>query len=111
MQNQRHPFADILIAFAEGKEIQFRNTNGDYDWVKFNPEYYAYPGLVKNIEWRVKPEIIKQTVWLNIYDDGSKDAICHSTKEHADKCASDSRVACIEVPIEYYHGQGLSKNS
>lgn len=53
----------------------------------------------------VKPRI-KNTVWLNVYDDGSVDGL--TTRGGSDSIvAYDKRIACIEVPIDCEHGEGL----
>lgn len=51
--SNKHKWADVIHAYAEGKEIQWRFIN--YDWEELtynqNPEFNNI-----QIEWRVKPE-------------------------------------------------------
>jgi hypothetical protein len=79
----RHKHADILIAIAEGKEVQWR-ISGDDGW--FEAEFKPYTPLTNpNFEWRIKPEPKPDVVeFLNIYRGGYK------TKEEAIYCGSNA---------------------
>jgi len=108
----RHPNADILIAFAEGKTIQFYNQDR---WVDFRGESDMHPDEgpwdVDTGPWRVKPE--KKIGWVVVLNSpdyfvgGSK---LYPTKEAAlaawrgeqDFC----RVRSI-IQITYEEGEGL----
>lgn len=48
---ERHKWADVAIAFAEGKAIQRKICEGWHDW-----EYTDFPQFLVDTEWRVKPE-------------------------------------------------------
>ncbi len=100
---QRHPFAEILIAIAEGKEVEYKYM---YNWYTFDYTADDFPGVQKGCEWRIKPKIVKQKVWINIYDNCTS-GILHESKEKADENASPTRIACVEVDFEYVPGQGL----
>ena len=52
----------------------------------------------------VKPRI-KQNIWLNFYQ--GKRPCVHLTRKEADNNASSNRLACIKVPIDCEHGEGL----
>jgi len=48
----KHKHYEVIIAFAEGKKIQRKNENGDWeDWISPNlPRFYG------DKEYRIKPE-------------------------------------------------------
>lgn len=59
--NNRHKWADVLIAIAEGREVQW-NYNGQ-KWEDFNPSRHNAPSLQHpfgEIQWRVKPKIVRK---------------------------------------------------
>ena len=57
----RHKHADVIHAFAEGAEVQFRRSAGER-WVdERNPSFYA------SNEYRIKPRTVKHEGWVNIY--------------------------------------------
>lgn len=93
----------IIRAWLDGKTIE---------WVCKNKENWGiYQGGLGTLEdvnnwfqFRIVPE--KKMLYVNVYPDGIHS--CHyaySTREKADKAASVSRIACVEV--EYKDGQGL----
>ena len=46
-----HKHAEILRAIADGKEVQFKGSNGEWiEPVSINPIHDSY------LEWRIKPE-------------------------------------------------------
>ena len=103
---KRHPHADVLIAIAEGREVQFR-YRPDLAWIAYDFNYDATPLSAHEREWRVKPQKLKR--WVNIY--ANLIAGSFETKAAADKAASIGqiaqmgRIACIE--IEFEEGEGL----
>lgn len=52
----------------------------------------------------VKPRIYC-VYWVNVYPNYG--ACCHKTKEEADKCAGQDRIACVKVVIDCEEGEGL----
>ena len=110
---KRHPWADVLIAIAEGREVQFRSVGGGCYWTDFRADYHAWPGVSSEIlnpignphlEWRVKPQKLKR--WVNVYKVDNS-VVMWETKEEADKAGAGDcrRIACIE--IEFEEGDGL----
>lgn len=104
MKPVRHRWADVIIAWAEGKEIQARYTlakkSNWEDWKDQDTPAFNAP----SVEWRVKPVL---TGWINIYKDKHQyTRYCvKDSKEEADKTADASRIACIQ--ITYTKGEGL----
>lgn len=110
-----HPNAEILRAIAEGKEVQWKNTNASGKWHDLylvgRREEAAIICLLQgadHLQWRIKPE--KKTGWINVYVSEhiatSRHAIIWDTKQEADKNADhNSRIACIQ--ITYEEGEGL----
>lgn len=54
---KRHKWADVIIAFAEGKKVQVRDSLRGYDWITWESE--VCPGFYVHDEWRIKPEEIE----------------------------------------------------
>jgi len=68
--NQPHKFKDVIIAWANGEEIEFRDTNYSMEWKPTkNPLWLA------DTEYRVKPKPVESTitfrVGVGVCDDGS----------------------------------------
>lgn len=57
----------------------------------------------------VKPRI-KKTVWVNVYNlptDLPNEIILHPTRDKADKCAGEDRIACLKLELDFEEGEGL----
>jgi hypothetical protein len=48
----------------------------------------------------------KRTVWINVYSE-EWDWCTADSKEEADRNASDDRIACIKVELNFEEGEGL----
>lgn len=106
---QRHKHADILIAIAEGKIVQFRCTEDTVDlWEDYNSEECFSPLWCADIyEWRVKPEVKKIEIISFINTNNGKICTCfYKENEFIDgKYVSYLKVlsrAVVEVPPETY---------
>lgn len=99
---QRHKWADVLIAYAEGRKVQVRHL-GDTEWVTTgNLASINHP----NYEYRIKPE--KKTGWVNIYKgDYMRVGQVYCSRTDADNGSDSSveRLACIQIQFE--EGEGL----
>lgn len=51
----------------------------------------------------VKPRI-KRDAWINVYGNHTK---LHTSRKQADANSSKDRIACVKVPIDCEHGEGL----
>lgn len=92
----RHKHADVIIAWANGEEIQVYEDDGWYD--------VSNPGWFIGKDYRIKPKIVKREGWVNIYKREFKEFdrkadLIHPTKESADELG-DGRVACIRIEWE-----------
>lgn len=58
--NKKHRWHDVIVAWAEGNEIQYKWPDGD--WIDFkhsNEELNTFPAFnVERIKWRIKPKTI-----------------------------------------------------
>lgn len=58
--NKKHRWYDVIVAWAEGKKVQFKWP--DVDWIDFNHTNEALDILpafnADGIKWRIKPETI-----------------------------------------------------
>lgn len=70
---QRHKFADVLIAIAEGKTVQFNSLIYKDEWHDYVPDVERFSPLYceNDYEWRVKPEVkkIKIVTYINLNTD------------------------------------------
>lgn len=107
---QRHKHADILIAIAEGKTVQYNSLCNKDDWEDYNPDDRSmFTPLSCNdmYEWRVKPEVKKIEIISFINTNNGK--ICtdfYKENEFIDgKHVPYLKVlsrAVVEVPPETY---------
>ena len=98
---ERHKNADVIIAFAEGKEIQnkYKTSSNWFDWDSEMAD--TFPNFDRNdLEWRIKPT---KKGWINIYRDNFLGRYIYATKPSADAAHSGisaTRIACIEIEYE-----------
>ena len=107
-QSKRHKWADVLIAWAEGKEIQLKTVySSNESWNSYNGK--QIPDLDSDeVMWRIKPEV--KTGWVNIFSENPYVGGIFNTKRAADihhdeYSYSQNRIACIQ--ISYTEGEGL----
>lgn len=108
---ERHRHADVIIAWANGEEIQYRAMPGEGGWETFPRK--AIITWCEYAEYRVKPIIVTKAGWVNVYKSGPAPtwsafiSQVHHTKEDADKYAdinrvyaNSNRVDCIRIEWE-----------
>jgi hypothetical protein len=93
---ERHKHADVIIAWANGEEIEYRLGPGDY-WKSIIDPSWSLAS-----EYRIKPKRVKKEGWVNVYPDKYEDYLFtfYFTKDHADSKAREARVACVRVEWE-----------
>jgi len=94
----KHVHYDVIVAWAAGEEIEVWHPTKN-QWV---PIPYEHPSFGKSDEYRIKPKRVKKEGWVNVYKD---DMVGHTnvffrSKDDADYCAEDDRVACIRIEWE-----------
>lgn len=92
----RHKHADVIIAWANGEEIEFRNMDIEH-WFPMNqanPMWYEYT------EYRIKPKIVKREGWVNVYNELIAGGSIYPTKEKA-IVAARPVAPCATVRIEW----------
>jgi hypothetical protein len=60
----RHKHADVLIAIAEGREVEYKCSAHSAWETLDNPETGADPFYYPDWQWRVKPVPVKRYEWL-----------------------------------------------
>lgn len=96
----RHKHADVIHAWAEGEEIEWRELGFDR-W--FPVRTGASPAWSADYEYRIKPKIVKREGWVNIYPSNAYTAYigyAFKTQEEADSNENDGRAACIRIEWE-----------
>jgi hypothetical protein len=91
--NQRHPHADVIIAWANGEEIEVGCHN---EWFPC-PE----PAWCQEDNYRIKPKRVKKEGWVNVYGDGVLGWRAYPTEKEANT-QNDLKglVACIRIEWE-----------
>lgn len=60
-----HKYADVIKAWADGKDVQFRASSGSYRiWRTYNCSTDGFLNWVAAGEWRIKPDVRKFRVAL-----------------------------------------------
>ncbi len=103
---KRHIHADVIKAWADGADIEWR-TDSTGPWKKLEGPAAVYPYWQSHYQYRVKPK--QQERWVNIYNND----FGFNTKEEADTYASGQinavgrqlRTACVK--IVFTEGDGL----
>lgn len=95
----RHKHADIIHAWADGAEIQWRE-NSCMAWLDVDT-----PCFHSRYQYRIKPKIVKREGWVNIYRAHGCEipsaATVHATEGLAKTYAvSDGLVATVKVEWE-----------
>lgn len=93
----------VIIAFAEGKQIQFRHKRGNGEWE--NHTFGERLGFHDDHDYRIKPEKKVFEQWINVYPNN---VVNHKSKGDADGSACSTRLVCLHIKQEYYEeGEGL----
>ena len=97
----RHKHADVIIAWANGEEIECRMAVGN-EWMPCTQTTHQFSDLN---EYRIKPKIVKREGWVNVYRSLSErilwaGAQIYETKEEASKGIHQDFVACIHIEWE-----------
>lgn len=93
----RHKHADVIIAYAEGADVQYKFQGAWEDWKN--------PCFKDDLEYRIKPNIIEKEGWINIQNTTKGPIVLSgifSTEEDAKKYAGLTTVNnIITVRIEW----------
>jgi hypothetical protein len=95
-----HKHRDVIIAWANGEAIEYLDSAKQ--WYPFTAKYPPYDDTMT---YRIKPKRVKKRGWVNIYPDKYEGHITattefHFNKEHADRMATEARVACVRIEWE-----------
>lgn len=94
----KHKHYDVIVAWAAGEEIEIKDDDGV--WVSFTNAKHVI--FYEDMEYRIKPKIVKKEGWVNVYPDKYEDyeVRYHRTQYAADRHATPGRIACIYVEWE-----------
>ena len=94
MKHKYYPVAVVITEEDGSQAIRSRTSTGDTTHSRTTGG-----DLVE-----VKPRI-KQNVWVNIHD--GDNVYVHKTREGADLAGGETRIACINMALDYEYGEGL----
>lgn len=83
----------VMLAFAEGKDIEFYN-NHQQAW-----QYTINPMFETTVCYRVKPN--KKTAWINIYKNPNRWTIHYDTEQEAQEAADKLAGWIKSIQIEW----------
>lgn len=90
---KRHKHADVIIAWANGKDIEFSYQGSK--WLDYSEECGMFND---NIDYRIKPKIVKREGWVARYNASFTSDILSKTE---DQCRSDYPSASDYHRIEW----------
>lgn len=93
--SQPHKHRDAIIAWANGESVEYKVGETWYDVL--NPAWDA------EIEYRIKPKVVKREGWVNVYPSMSYAAYIgyvFETQKEADRHEDAGRLACIRIEWE-----------
>ena len=95
--NKRHKHADVIIAWANGEEIEYKWHGEWHDW-----DDNSTPSFYEECEYRIKPKRVKKEGWVNVYKNINGDSryFLAPSEEEAGKWAAQNRVACVRIEWE-----------
>ena len=90
-----HKHCEVIKAWADGAEIQWRNQYGEI-WRDDDAPYFNRPG-----EFRIKPKTVKREGWIRLYKwaNGSvvADSMLFDTEENAKRRNLNDCVATVRI--------------
>lgn len=90
--SQPHKHRDVIIAWANGAQIQFLDGGEWIDCHDHAPRWH------EEMKYRIKPRIVKREGWVNVVGLNVASYIW-PTKKEADQLAH-KRIACIRIEWE-----------
>ena len=96
--NKRRKHADIIHAWAEGEEIEWRELGFDR-W--FPVRTGASPAWSADYEYRIKPKIVKREGWVALFNNGRDFPSCCGIYETEELCREVNGSTVKVVRIEW----------
>jgi hypothetical protein len=92
----RHKHADVIIAWANGEEIEYKWHGEWHDW-----DNNSTPSFYEECEYRIKPKRVKKEGWVNVYPDNYFGEIARIfPTEYLAREYTSLSVACIRIEWE-----------
>ena len=90
-----HKHCDLIVAWANGADIQFFDDGQWIDCNENNPRWH------EEMRYRVKPKIVKREGWVTIHRDaGGTYVLFYETKQKADSATRLHKKSCIRIEWE-----------
>jgi len=92
----RHKHADVIIAWANGAEVEYWNESLR-EW-----RVHDWPRWYEHLIYRIKAKRVKKEGWVNVYPDKYEnyEVRYHRTQYAADRHATPGRITCIRIEWE-----------
>lgn len=91
----RHKHADVIIAWANGEEIEYKWHGEWHDW-----DDNSTPLFYEDCEYRIKPKGVKKEGWIALYHKDSEGfpACCgiYATQDECQRMNRTGRIVHIE---------------
>ena len=92
----KHKHYDVIVAYANGEEIQFRGPSGDWrDWLGG-----SFPPFRETSRYRVKPRPKEIVWWAIVQEDGSSKYAAQSERA-AKNLAADVEGTVVKLTGTY----------
>jgi hypothetical protein len=90
--SQRHKHADVIIAWANGEEIEWRSENSR-NWFPIN---WSNPSWNDCVEYRIKPKRVKKEGWIGVRNTWTTERVYETEKECRADCNGSAAIIRIE---------------
>jgi hypothetical protein len=88
---QRHKHADVIIAWANGEEIESRAPFNTAKWVDDeNPQW------LEDHRYRIKPQRVKREGWIGVHKTWTTEQVYETEKECRADCNGSAAIIRIE---------------
>jgi hypothetical protein len=85
----RHKHADVIIAWANGEDVEYKAGKDWYNVIN--------PVWDEEMEYRIKPKIVKREGWVNVYKNNRLLFIYESKKDADTAECAYRRIDCIHI--------------
>ena len=98
MQNTKHKWYDVIVAWANGEKIQVKSTKGNDTFEDYVEHKTLTPDFSSNLwEWRIKPKTVTKRYRMALVNKGD----CGLPVKEPYVKTVDVTCSTLDDPIEY----------